>query len=212
MTEPTAGKVPVAAPPITDSLREHARQNPGQWTYAVDPALEADGSVPTEGIIGAWKVDENGEIDETFRPNEKYRPTPVALKWPEPTDLLDAVTQWAATGWASPAQVAEVLTEATLYAYAGADDAFVMVLGPDGRPQIHLFSDPAHAPEGEDLRQTTLEEIREFAEPTTFVIINEGSPGQYPLSADYLLSDGADSGSTAGSGSDSGSADGGATV
>lgn len=177
----------MTAPPITDALREHARRNPGQWTYAVDPALEADGSVPQEGIVGAWKVDENGEIDENFRPNEKYRPTPVARKWPEPTDLLDAITQWAATGWAAPAQVAQILADATLYAYAGADDAFVMVLGPDGQPQIHLFSDPAHAPEGEDLRQTTLEEIREFAEPTTFVVINEGSPGQYVLSADHLL-------------------------
>lgn len=185
-----ASAPPVVAPPITDALRAHARRNPGKWTYAIDPALEADGNVPQEGIVGAWRVDENGEIDETFRPNEKYRPTPVAKKWPEPTDMLDAVCQWAACGWASPVQVAETLADSILYSYAGSEDAFVMVLGPDGLGQVHLFSDPAHAPEGEDLRETSLDEIREFSEPTTFVVVNDGSPGRYVLSADYLLDGG----------------------
>ena len=178
---------PGEAPAITDALRAHARQNPGKWTYVVDPALDDSGEVPTEGIVGAWKVDDNGEIDERFRPNEKYRPTPVARKWPEPTDMLDAVCQWAAAGWATPTQVATQMTESDLYAYAGAEDAFVMMLGPDGNGQVHLFSDVAHAPEGEDLRMTSIAEIVEFSEPTTVVIINSGSPGAYPLSADHLI-------------------------
>lgn len=181
-------------PPITDRLREHAKRNPGQWTYAIDPALDPAGDVPVEGVMGGWQVDEHGDIDETFRPNRKYRPSPLAQKWPTPTDPLDEVSQWAASGWALPGQVADEVKRATLYVETGPEDAFVIGVRPDGNDQINLYSDPAHAAEGVDLRQTTVEEILGFTDDMALLVINEGSVGSFVLSADYLVDDAPDDG------------------
>ncbi len=56
----------------TDAARAEARQNPGGWVYAIDEIYGPDGAVPPEGIKGAWRVDENGEIVGEFIPNPNY--------------------------------------------------------------------------------------------------------------------------------------------
>ena len=55
-----------------------ARSNPGGWVYRVAGAFGADDAVPPEAIIGAWKVDERGDITGAFVPNERYDPG----RWP----------------------------------------------------------------------------------------------------------------------------------
>src|SRR5437016_9523139 len=46
------------APPITEQMREQARQTPGSWLYIVDPGYEDAGDdVPPEGVVGAYRID-----------------------------------------------------------------------------------------------------------------------------------------------------------
>ncbi|MGP3915118.1 type VII secretion system-associated protein [Nonomuraea sp. 10N515B] len=106
-------------PPITDELRRQARLRPGSWMYAVDPFFDPDGEVPPYGIVGAWRVDDRGEITGEFRHNTGYRPSPVALGYPEPSDPLDRAVQLASTGYASGDDLVPLLLEADVIVAAG---------------------------------------------------------------------------------------------
>ncbi len=57
---------------------EEARRHPGGWVYRVVGHFEPNREVPTEAIIGAWKVDLQGVISGPFMKNPNYDP----LKWP----------------------------------------------------------------------------------------------------------------------------------
>jgi hypothetical protein len=54
--------------------RAQARRHPNGWVYQIDGMFGSDDVVPPEAIVGAWKVDENGEIVGEFVPNPKYKP------------------------------------------------------------------------------------------------------------------------------------------
>ncbi|NJK65056.1 MAG: hypothetical protein HC921_22200 [Synechococcaceae cyanobacterium SM2_3_1] len=44
------------------------------WVYEIDNRYhQNNGRVPPEAIIGAWKVDQNGNIIDEFIPNPNYR-------------------------------------------------------------------------------------------------------------------------------------------
>ncbi|MFI6539379.1 type VII secretion system-associated protein [Nonomuraea sp. NPDC050547] len=111
--------VPPPPPPITDELRRQARQSPGTWMYAIDPFFDPGGEVPPYGIIGAWQVDARGEITGEFQHNGGYRPSPVALGHPEPTDPLDRALQLASTGYATGGDVVPLLLAAEVIVAAG---------------------------------------------------------------------------------------------
>ena len=51
---------------------EEAKQNPNGWVYEIDERFDPNGAVPPEGIVGAWKVDDNGIIVGAFIPNRAY--------------------------------------------------------------------------------------------------------------------------------------------
>jgi hypothetical protein len=51
---------------------EEAKQNPGGWVYEIDQKFDPNGAVPPEGVIGAWKVDDDGIISGDFIPNPRY--------------------------------------------------------------------------------------------------------------------------------------------
>jgi hypothetical protein len=56
----------------TDEAREEARRNPGGWVYKIEGDYGPKDAVPREAIIGAWQVDENGNITGDFIPNPNY--------------------------------------------------------------------------------------------------------------------------------------------
>ncbi|MEY9845780.1 hypothetical protein ABH940_002858 [Streptacidiphilus sp. BW17] len=66
----TAERVP---PP---ELVEEAKANPGGWVYEIDGNMVDDpsGTVPPEAIIGAWQVDERGNLSGDYQANPNYRP------------------------------------------------------------------------------------------------------------------------------------------
>ncbi len=59
---------------------EEARRNPNGWVYRIAGRFDEDEQVPPEAIVGAWRVDANGEIVGKLERNENYNPR----MWPGP--------------------------------------------------------------------------------------------------------------------------------
>lgn len=111
------------APPITEQMREQARQTPGTWLYIVDPGYQDTGEeVPPEGVIGAYRIDENGEIDEEFQHNEEYQPSDLTFEMPEPTNELEHVLQRIANGEAPDSELPPAVLSSVVLLYATGDD------------------------------------------------------------------------------------------
>jgi hypothetical protein len=51
-----------------------AKLNPGGWVYAIEGDYGPNDAVPPQAIKGAWKIDDNGEIEGDFIPNPKFVP------------------------------------------------------------------------------------------------------------------------------------------
>ncbi|MDP9865449.1 MULTISPECIES: type VII secretion system-associated protein [Streptosporangium] len=167
-------------PPLTDELRERARRSPGTWLYAVDPFFDPGGEVPPYGVVGAWRADERGEITGEFRHNPNYRPSPVALGYPEPTDPVDGAVQLSSAGYATGEEIVPLLLEAQVIVAAGPDGGIPVFDTGEGRAafaytaQAHL---PGELPEG----ATGWQRIRGgdlagLLPPGVGVVINPSSP------------------------------------
>ncbi|MEV7908690.1 type VII secretion system-associated protein, partial [Streptomyces anulatus] len=130
-------------PPLTDRMRAEARSMAGQWFYAIDPFFDPDGAVPPYGVIGAWRVDERGEVGEEFRHNPNYRPSPTALGFGEVTDPLDAAIQLAVTGYTDGENVVPLLMEAELLVGADARGRIPV----QGTGVVMAYTSREHLPE-----------------------------------------------------------------
>lgn len=58
---------------ITPEVIEAARKNPSGWVYKIEGEFGPDDYVPPENVVGAWKVDEHGQITGEFMKNPKYQ-------------------------------------------------------------------------------------------------------------------------------------------
>jgi len=57
---------------ITEEVVSAARANPNGWVYKIEGAFGPNEAVPPEAIVGAWKVDEAGNLTGEFVPNPRY--------------------------------------------------------------------------------------------------------------------------------------------
>ena len=55
-----------------------AKHTPNGWVYRIAGRFSPDENVPPEAIVGAWKVDAQGNITGNFIVNQKYN----AERWP----------------------------------------------------------------------------------------------------------------------------------
>lgn len=62
--------------------RDAARSSPGGYVYRIAGNFAPTEPVPPQAIVGAWKVDERGEIVGEFIGNPNYDP----VSHPSPTD------------------------------------------------------------------------------------------------------------------------------
>ena len=90
-------------PKITKEMRANARANPNSWLYVIDEAFDPAGRVPSWAVVGAYPVNNEGEIVEDFHPNDRYRPSPKALGY---------------TKHHPPEDLPPVILDATLFVYA----------------------------------------------------------------------------------------------
>lgn len=117
---------------------------PGTWLYSIDPMYDPQGTVPPFAVIGAWPVDGDGRPGG-FQRNPDYRPSPVSLGLPRPTDAVDAAVQLAATGHGSEEAVAVALAEATVYVPDEGTADVAVYQDAEGR-FVPVLTHPSHAP------------------------------------------------------------------
>lgn len=142
----TAAKNRLTAPgpALTGALRAQAKRAPGSRRYSIDPAYDPRGTVPPYAVIGAWPVDQRGEPGP-FSRNPNYRPSPMALGLPVPTDAVDAAMQLAGTGHGSEADLVRRLAGATVYLVPTAEAGPALHSDAEGR-FVPVLTDPKHAP------------------------------------------------------------------
>jgi len=119
--DPELTPAEIAPPEVTPKMRASARANPNTWLYVIDPVFDADADVPPWGVVGAYAVDESGEISGTFSRNTEYRPSPAALRMPEPASELERVLQLVKTGHRDAAELLPAVLAANLLVYASGE-------------------------------------------------------------------------------------------
>lgn len=138
----------VAPPEITPEMRASAMANPNTWLYVIDPAFDANADIPPWGVVGAYRVDGDGEIDTNFRRNTEYRPSPAALRMPEPASDLERLLQLVRTGHRDEAELPAAVRDATLLLYASSPEDRSVTAFPDrdGRVLVPACTSVAHVP------------------------------------------------------------------
>nr|WP_052478061.1 type VII secretion system-associated protein [Kibdelosporangium sp. MJ126-NF4]CEL15724.1 putative ADP-ribosylglycohydrolase [Kibdelosporangium sp. MJ126-NF4]CTQ93649.1 putative ADP-ribosylglycohydrolase [Kibdelosporangium sp. MJ126-NF4] len=136
------------SPDITPEMRASAKSNPNTWLYVIDPLFEAEADVPPWGVVGAYPVDATGEIEDNFQPNDRYRPSPQALRMPAPESAVDELLQLIRTGHRDPADLPPLLRESTLllYARSSEDHDLFGFPDPDGRVFVPVCTVQEHVP------------------------------------------------------------------
>ena len=135
-------------PEITPRMRASAMANPSTWLYVIDPAFDADAEIPPWGVVGAYRVDAIGEIDPTFRRNTEYRPSPAALRMPDPSSDLEQLLQWIMTGHRQESELPAAVLRSRLLVYASGPDDRSVTAFPDrsGRIMVPACTSVAHVP------------------------------------------------------------------
>lgn len=135
-------------PDITPEMRASAKSNPNTWLYVIDPLFESEVDVPPWGVVGAFPVDATGEIEDDFQANDRYRPSPQALRLPPPPSPLDELLQLIRTGYRDVEDLARAVRDATLLIYATAADEYDVVGFPDseGRVYVPVCTAEEHVP------------------------------------------------------------------
>jgi hypothetical protein len=126
------------SPDITPEMRASAKTNPNTWLYVIDPLFESEADVPPWGVVGAYPVDARGEIEDAFQPNERYRPSPQALKMPAPASSLDELLQLIRTGYRKTEELLPALKDATLLLYASAPHEYDVIGFPDAEGRVYV--------------------------------------------------------------------------
>lgn len=57
--------------PLPEEILE-AKRYPGKWLYRIAGNFEPHEDVPAAAIVGAWQVNEDGEIIGSFQENPNY--------------------------------------------------------------------------------------------------------------------------------------------
>jgi len=105
-------------PEITPEMRANARANPNSWLYVIDEAFDPKGPVPSWAVVGAYPVNAAGDVVADFHPNDRYRPSPKALGFPDPTNDLERLLQLVRTEHRPSADLPRVVLDSTLFVYA----------------------------------------------------------------------------------------------
>ncbi|WP_199429406.1 type VII secretion system-associated protein [Qaidamihabitans albus] len=112
------GRPATEKPKITREMRANAKANPNSWLYVIDEAFDPNGRVPSWAVVGAYPVNGAGQIVEDFHPNDRYRPSPKALGFPEPANNLERLLQLVRTRHRPAEDVPPVVLDSTLFVYA----------------------------------------------------------------------------------------------
>ncbi|MFE6667608.1 type VII secretion system-associated protein [Streptomyces sp. NPDC057697] len=170
---------------MPDHIREAAREAPDHWIGVVDPAWTDAAPPPPWAVAGEWRSGLDGDVVE-WQPNDDYRPSPLALGWPEPTDPVDAAVQLAVTGYGSLDDAVEALAGAEVMVLRGPDGGPSSVIGADGTPAVPVFTAAPHQPFEGALahdRVSVADLVRGLASDETRLSVNPAGPARISLNA-----------------------------
>ena len=103
----------LTSPEITPEMRASARANPDTWLYVIDPAFGDDAEIPPWGVVGAYPVKADGEIDAAFRRHTGYRPSA-----PRPERDLERTLRLIQAGHQDQATLPAAVLRADLLLYS----------------------------------------------------------------------------------------------
>ncbi|WP_329501022.1 type VII secretion system-associated protein [Kitasatospora herbaricolor] len=174
MTEVTEVSEMSEVPP---HIRAAARAAPGQWIGLVDPTWAGEGPPPAWAVIGRWRADEGGGVEE-FAANEEYRESPLALDWPAPSDPVDAAVQSCATGYGPPEAVYRALASAQIAVPLDGGDGVGGIDLPDGETVAVVFTARSWltAAGGPDHALLGAADLLEWLPPGCRLVLNPGAP------------------------------------
>lgn len=167
-----------STPPITDALRAEARAHPGAWVYAIDPGFDGQAEVPPQGVVGAWRADESGELSEEFTPNPRYLPTPQARGWDEPVTALERVLQLVLSGYLPEDALARQFAASEVFVFGRPEGGVFLAPAQDGGQLVYAYSDAgkAEASGYAEHRALTGAELAAAVPEGVRIALNPGSP------------------------------------
>ncbi|MFD8494023.1 type VII secretion system-associated protein [Amycolatopsis sp. NPDC059657] len=135
-------------PEITEDMRANARANPNSWLYVIDEAFDPGGPVPSWAVVGAYPVNGSGDIVEDFHPNDRYRPSPQALGFPEPSSDLERLLQLVYTKHRPAEDLPAAILDSTLFVYAMSPIQRTVIgfHDPDGRVLVPAYTSKSMVP------------------------------------------------------------------
>ncbi|WP_162002394.1 type VII secretion system-associated protein [Streptomyces sp. CB01881] len=140
----TAGR---REPELTNSMRAAAKQRPGQWLYSIDPGFDPEGEVPAHGVVGAWQIDQTGNVVR-FMHNPNYKPSPMALGLTPPVNDLENKLQLTATGYCSEQVFLDELLRAEILVYSTPERQRPFVIsGENDRGVLEGCTSPDYLPQ-----------------------------------------------------------------
>ncbi|MEV4002596.1 type VII secretion system-associated protein [Actinomadura sp. NPDC049753] len=155
--------------------------------------FDSDDDVPAYGIVGAWSIDEDGKITNSFKKNPDYRPSPEVLGFPEPTDPLDAAIQLVVAGYGDDSQALAQLRSSEVLVAAGpeGDSGSVWVHEIDGIEGVFTFTSRAQLPkepllEGGSWRALPARELASSVPDNVDIVININSPARWKIDSQSL--------------------------
>jgi SseB protein N-terminal domain len=128
-------------PEITPEMRAAALENPNSWLYVIDPALDPDDEVPPWGVVGAYPVNELGQIEENFHPNSAFRPAPKPA--------LERLLELVKAGEREQRELLPAVLDGRLLLYAAGPEDSSVTGFPDrrhGTVLVPVCTSPAHVP------------------------------------------------------------------
>lgn len=175
--------MPVPPPDIVEA----ARLAPDHWISMVDPGWQGEGVPPTWAVVGRWRSGLDGEIEE-WEDNEKHRPSPESLDWPEPVDDIDAALQLAVTGYGPADAVTDALAAAEVAVLIQEQGTPVTAVASDGTPVVPVFTSALHLEDagGFAFELLTAEELLDRLPQDHALYLNPPSPAGAVVDAGFL--------------------------
>ncbi|MEU1089383.1 type VII secretion system-associated protein [Streptomyces sp. NPDC005576] len=190
-------------PEPPENVREAGRLVPDHWLGLVDPGWAGSETPPHWAVMGQWRSDADGEI-VGWRDNPEYRPSPVMLGWPEPTDPVDTAMQLAATRYGPGEDLARALAGAEVAVLVHPDGSPVTASTPEGTPVVPVYTAQPHLSAAGRMAFEVLpaDRLLERLPEGHQLYLNPGGPVPALVETEFLLAALADTGQPSGDVSD----------